>query len=227
MNHNLQLAITISTLLLSCPPASAGPLRDAAKAVENAAGYVGESVGDTASKMGESIKDTAQQITGTHDPKLIRREVDTVAAQTLNNVIAKNKGAKALFDIAYGYAVFDSRKASFLITTGKGIGVAIRKNSGERTYMHVATAGVNIGAGVQFYQGLFLFENKHAFDTFVNHGWQADAAASATIGKNSLDAQAKFTDGMAYYQLTDTGITLDANITGTKYWKSAELNSLS
>jgi hypothetical protein len=31
---------------------------------------------------------------------------------------------------------------------------------------------------------------------------------------------------MAYYQISETGVMLDADITGTKYWKSTELNSL-
>lgn len=223
----LKRILAITATLTLCPlPAMAGPLRDAAHAVGDAAGYVAESVGDTASKVGETVKDAAQQVTGDHDPVAIRKEIDDVAAQTLKSVLASNKSAKALYDVAYGYAVFDSRKASFLITTGKGIGVAVRKDTGERTYMHVATAGVNIGAGLQFYQGLFLFESKKHFDAFVDRGWQADADAGATLGKNSLGAQAKFTDGMAYYQLTETGISLDANISGTKYWKSGELNKL-
>ncbi len=141
-------------------------------------------------------------------------------------MLEKSKGAKDLYAKSYGYAVFDSRKASLLITTGKGIGVAIRKDSGERTYMHVASAGVNVGAGVQFYQGLFFFENENAFEAFVNRGWQADAAAAATLGKASLELQAKFTNGMAYYQLSDSGIMLNADISGTKYWKSGELNKV-
>lgn len=206
--------------------AFAGPLRDAASVVGDAVGYVGESVGDTASAIGSSVKDAAKAVAGTNDPRATRIEIDTVAANTLDSVLGKSGVAKALFDKSYGYAVFDSRKGSFLITTGKGIGVAVRKDSGERTYMHVATLGANLGAGVQFYQGLFLFETKAAFDTFVNQGWQADAGAAATLGKASLEAQAKFTNGMAYYQLSETGIMLDATLSGTKYWKSEELNDL-
>jgi len=220
----LLLSLCSSFAVLS---AEAGPLRDLGEAAVGAAGYVGETVGDTAMKVGASVKDTAQSLTGTDDVPAKKRELDTLAAATVSAVTSQSRSAKALFEASYGYAVFDSRKASILITTGKGLGVAVRKDTGERTYMHVATAGVNVGAGIQFYQGLFLFENKASFDRFVNSGWQADATASATMGKNSLEAQAKFTNGMAYYQLSDTGIMLNADITGTKYWKSAELNKLS
>lgn len=226
MKNLSRIAILSASTVLCASTSWAGPLRDAAHAVGDAVGYVGESVGDTASAVGTSVKDAAKTISGTNDPVATRKEIDAVAASTLKAVLASSKGAASLYEQAYGYAVFDSRKASFLITTGKGIGVAVRKDSGQRTYMHVASAGVNVGAGLQFYQGLFLFETKAAFDSFVNSGWEADASANATLGKNSLEAQAKFSNGMAYYQISETGIMLDANLTGTKYWKSAELNSV-
>jgi lipid-binding SYLF domain-containing protein len=221
-----RICILSSATLLLASHSWAGPLKRAAEGVGDAVGYVGETVGDTASAVGGTVKDVAKNIAGTNDPVATKREIDEVASATLHSVLANSKAASALYEASYGYAVFDSRKASFLITTGKGLGVAVAKNSGKRTYMHVATAGVNVGAGLQFYQGLFLFENKAAFDRFVNKGWQADATAGATLGKASLEAQAKFTNGMAYYQISETGIMLDADITGTKYWKSHELNAL-
>jgi lipid-binding SYLF domain-containing protein len=222
MKSFIGLTICILTFVST---SAAQPIRNAAKAVANTVGYVGETVGETASAVGSTVVDAGRTIAGKNDPAATRKEIDSVADTTLNAILSKSKAAKALYDASYGYAVFDSRKASILITTGKGIGVAVDKASNQRVYMHVATAGINVGAGVQFYQGLFLFENKSAFDTFVNSGWQADATAGATLGKNALEAQAKFTNGMAYYQISETGIMLDADITGTKYWKSGELNS--
>jgi lipid-binding SYLF domain-containing protein len=226
MKQTLRFALLASSILVIPTTSWAGPLREVANAVGDAAGYVGETVGDTASAVGKSVSGTAKEIAGTNDPAATRREIDSIAASTLSKVIASSAGAKALFDVSYGYAVFDSRKASFLITTGRGVGVAIRKSDGKKTYMHVASAGVNVGAGLQFYQGLFLFETEAAFNRFIDSGWQADATAGATLGKANLEAQAKFTNGMAYYQLSETGVMLDADITGTKYWKSKELNSL-
>lgn len=226
MKHATRIAL-LTSCILSIPATSwAGPLRDVASAVGDAAGYVGETVGDTAVAVGKGVSGTAKEIAGTNDPVATRREIDSVAESTLSKVLASSTGAKELFEKSYGYAVFDSRKASFLITTGRGVGVAIRKSDGKKTYMHVASAGVNVGAGLQFYQGLFLFETESAFNRFINKGWQADATAGATLGKTSLEAQAKFTNGMAYYQISETGVMLDADLTGTKYWKSKELNSL-
>jgi lipid-binding SYLF domain-containing protein len=226
MKRKTTAPLLISCLVLLPTLAWAGPLRDAVDAVGDAAGYVGETVGDTAMAVGKGVSGTAKEIAGTNDPAATRRKIDAVAESTLSKVLASSAGARELFEKSYGYGVFDSRKASFLITTGGGVGVAIRKSDGKKTYMHVASAGVNVGAGLQFYQGLFLFENETAFNRFIDTGWQADATAGATLGKNTVEAQAKFTNGMAYYQLSETGIMLDADITGTKYWKSKELNNL-
>ncbi|MEY4669318.1 MAG: hypothetical protein RL518_2017 [Pseudomonadota bacterium] len=226
MKHLPHITLVACLSLFSAIPAGAGPLREVASAVGDAAGYVGETVGDTAVAVGKSVSGTAKDIAGTNDPVTTRREINAVAESTLSKVLASSAGARELFEKSYGYAVFDSRKASFLITTGRGVGVAVRKADGKRTYMHVASAGVNVGAGLQFYQGLFLFETADAFNGFINKGWQADATAGATMGKTTLEAQAKFTNGMAYYQISETGIMLDADLTGTKYWKSKELNSI-
>jgi lipid-binding SYLF domain-containing protein len=226
MKRTTAIALILSQLMLPATLAWAGPLREAVNAVGDAAGYVGETVSDTAMAVGKGVSGTAKEIAGRNDPDATRRQIDTVAESTLSKVLASSAGARALFEKSYGYAVFDSSKASFLITTGRGVGVAIRKSDGKKTYMHVASAGVNVGAGLQFYQGLFLFENETAFTRFIDKGWQADATAGATLGKNTVEAQAKFTNGMAYYQLSETGIMLDADITGTKYWKSKELNML-
>lgn len=59
----------------------------------------------------------------------------------------------------HGYAVFDTRKFSFLVTAGFGAGVAVDRSSGERTYMKMVTGGANIGKGGEFFQLAILFED--------------------------------------------------------------------
>ena len=67
---------------------------------------------------------------------------------------------------------------------------------------------------------MFLFEDAQTFDTFVNKGWEAEASANAVAGNKGANAGATFRNGMAVYQLTDGGLMLQADISGTKYWKS-------
>jgi lipid-binding SYLF domain-containing protein len=201
------------------------PVGSALDSTGNAVGYVGETVGSTVKGVGRSIGNTASRVSGNLDEVKAREEVDHKVASTIDRLLKLDPKAKALYDISYGYAVFDSRKSSFLISLGNGGGVAVSKSNGDRTYMRMFTGGVNLGAGIQFYQNVFLFENKRSFDSFVNSGWEAGTSANANFGRDALDAQVRFVNGMALFQLAETGINLSVDVTGTKYWKDDKLNN--
>ena len=153
-----------------------------------------------------------------------REKIDLEAKQTLSRLFEENEAAKTLYDKAYGYAVFDNLKLSLVISGGGGKGVAVQQESGKRTYMNMGTVGLNLGLGGQKYQVVFLFEAKKTYDNFVDKGWQADASANAVAGTSGANLGAKFINGMAIYQFTEAGLMLQADIAGTKYWKSKSLN---
>jgi lipid-binding SYLF domain-containing protein len=153
-----------------------------------------------------------------------RKEIDDMAKATLDRLLAESAGAKTLYDKANGYAVFDNTKVAVLVGGGGGKGVAVDKTTGARTYMKMGTAGVGVGLGGQSYNVVFLFETREALDRFVEHGWQADTAATAAAGKEGATAEATFRDGVAYFQLTQAGLMAYADIAGTKYWKNPDLN---
>jgi lipid-binding SYLF domain-containing protein len=153
-----------------------------------------------------------------------RERIDKIAGDALKELTKGSSQAKSLFEKAYGYAVFDNLKLSLLISPGGGSGVAVVKENKARTYMKMGTAGLNIGLGGQKYQVVFFFETKEVFEKFVKKGWQADASANAVAGKAGANAEATFSDGMAFYQITKAGLMLQADIAGTKYWKDKKLN---
>jgi len=153
-----------------------------------------------------------------------RAKIDAVAQETLDELFADVSQAKELFDKAYGYAVFDNIKLSLVISGGGGTGVAVKKETDQRAYMKMGTAGINIGLGGQKYQVVFIFETEERFNTFVNKGWEADASANAVAGPHGANAEATFRDGMAFYQITQAGLMLQADIAGTKYWRNKKLD---
>lgn len=153
-----------------------------------------------------------------------RAKIDAMAQESLDTVFAKNDKAKGLFNKAYGYAVFDNLKLSLGVSGGGGVGVAVDKSSGARTYMRMGTGGLNLGLGGQKYQLVFLFQDAQTFNRFVDKGWQADAQANAVAGNLGANAGATFTNGIAVFQLTEAGLMLQADIAGTKYWKAKKLN---
>jgi len=189
----------------------------------NAEGVWGK-VKEGASSAASTVSDTAKSLTTKETPEESRKKIDSMAANTLKRLFAERKGAKGLHDKSHGYAVFDTRKFSILITTGFGGGVAVERGSAKRSYMKMATGGVNVGLGGQFYQLVFLFETKAKFDKFVNEGFEAGASAGAVTGKASEELDVRFTDGVAVFQLTEKGLLLAADLTGTRYWKDGDLN---
>ena len=64
-------------------------------------------------------------------------------------------------------------------------------------------------------------------ETFVASGWEfgahADAAAKAGKKGGAVGGEVLM-DGITVYQLTESGLALQATVKGTKYWKNAGLN---
>ena len=132
--------------------------------------------------------------------------------------------AKTLYDEAVGWAVFDNAKVAFGISGGGGHGVAVSKASEKHVYMKMGTAGIGLGLGVNKFQVVFLFQDEMTLKNFIENGWQADAGATASAGKNAAEAKTAFVNGLAIYQLTEKGLMLNADIAGTKYWLYDKLN---
>lgn len=154
-----------------------------------------------------------------------RAEIDKVAAEALDRLLAKNQKAKSAYEKAFGYAVFDNMRVTFLLTGGGGAGVAVEKASGKRTYMKMGTGGLALGIGAQKYQVIFLFENEGVFSKFIEAGWKPEAGANAAAGKKGANTEAEFTNGIAIYQITEKGLMASADISGTRYSKDKKLNA--
>jgi lipid-binding SYLF domain-containing protein len=153
-----------------------------------------------------------------------RMKLDETAEEALQALFAENTKAKELYEVSYGWAVFDNLKLAFGFSGGGGNGVAKTKETGQKTYMKMGTAGVGFGLGANKYQVIFFFQDSQTFDNFVNKGWQADAGATASAGTNAAEVKTGFVNGIAIYQMTEKGLMANADIAGTKYWKNDKLN---
>jgi len=154
-----------------------------------------------------------------------RAEIDKVAKEALDDVLAKSKNAPELFKTAYGYAVFDNMRVTFIFTGGGGSGVAVSKATGKKTYMKMGTGGVALGIGAQKYQVVMFFESKEVFTNFIEKGWKAESGANAAAGTAGANAGTAFVNGIAVYQITESGLMASADISGTKYSVDKKLNS--
>ena len=153
-----------------------------------------------------------------------RAEIDKVSAEALKEVLTDSEKAQGLYDGAYGWAVFDNLRVTFIITGGGGSGVAVAKESGERTYMKMGSGGLAFGIGAQKYSVIMLFEDEKTFTNFIEKGWKAETGATAAAGTEGANVATGFINGIAVYQITQSGLMASADISGTKYTVDKKLN---
>ena len=166
---------------------------------------------------------------GKKSPDEARKEIDEATSAVLESLYREVPGAKAYVERAAGYAVFSSVGVNVLVvSTANGKGVAQYKDDDRKIYMKMFSAGGGIGMGVKDFRLVFTFANREALDAFVEEGWTAGAQADAAAKKGAEgDAAALAIDvspGVRLFQLTESGLALQATIQGTKYWKDEDLN---
>jgi lipid-binding SYLF domain-containing protein len=159
-----------------------------------------------------------------NDAAQTKTEIDAAAQETLNELFEQNEDAKALYDRAAGYAAFTALKAGFIVTGGRGTGVAVNKGTGQRKYMRMATGGIGLGIGGQRYDLVVLFEDEAHLNRFVEGGWDASTSAQAAAGTDGITLTSSFVGGVAIYQITDRGLMAQADVSGTRFWVIDELN---
>ena len=152
-----------------------------------------------------------------------RQEILDMAKSTLQT-LSKDDSADDLIDSAYGHAVFDTTKGGFIVTGAGGTGVAMRENGGDPVYMHLGAGGVGLGAGLENYKLVILFENEDVYERFIDGEWSAGTSAQAAAGRDGAAAVGKFNNGVAVYHLTDKGLIAQADVTGVRFWPSDRLN---
>lgn len=158
-----------------------------------------------------------------------RQIIDNMANETLERLyIAKPVARQEVADAA-GYAVFSNANVYVVFASaGGGYGVVIDKATGRKTYMKMTSGGVGIGLGAKDYRLVVIFKNRQAVTEFVGSGWdlggQADATAKSGTTGGGMGGDGTVNSNYIFYTLTDTGLALQATLTGTRYWVDDDLN---
>jgi lipid-binding SYLF domain-containing protein len=156
-----------------------------------------------------------------------RQAVLTMEKDALASLYKIQPLAKSEMEAAPGYAVFSNANVNLIFASfGGGYGVVTDK-AGKQTFMKMGEVGLGLGLGVKDFRAVFIFHDRATMDRFIKSGWefggQADAAAIAS-DKGAAVAGEAVVDGITIYQLTKSGLALQATVKGTKYWQDADLN---
>lgn len=158
-----------------------------------------------------------------------RKKILDTRQKILTRLYKEEPNAKKQIANAAGYATFSNIGVNVIFfSAGGGSGVVHNNSSGKDTYMLMASAGIGIGFGVKDFMAVFVFHDKKAMTTFIEHGWdfsgQADAAAKSGDKGDEASIAATVVNGVSIYQMTENGIALQATLQGTKYWQNGDLN---
>jgi lipid-binding SYLF domain-containing protein len=149
--------------------------------------------------------------------------------QTLQRLYQEQPATRDKIRKAAGYGVFSNANVNLiLVSAGGGYGVVTDNSTGRRTYMKMALGGLGLGLGAKDYRQVLIFKSREALDKFITSGWEfgghADAAAKAGETGGELSAEGDIAADIEAYAMTESGLALQATVTGTKYWKNDDLN---
>jgi len=157
-----------------------------------------------------------------------RQAIQQMKRDTLTQLYEKKPDVRQQIANAVGYGVFSNANVYIIVAGGGGgYGVVENQQTGQTTYMKMGEVGVGIGLGAKDYRLVLVFHTREALDYFVNKGWsmggQADAAAKAGDKGGAVGGEG-IVNNITVYQMTESGLALQATIKGTKFWRDDDLN---
>ena len=160
------------------------------------------------------------------EQKQLVRDMET---ETLERLYAEEPATKKKIRKAVGYGVFANANINLIfVSAGGGYGVVVENFTGRRTYMKMALGGIGLGLGVKDYRQVLIFKSEKTLSKFIESGWEfgghADAAAKAGATGGELSGEGAIGADIEAYSMTESGLSLQATIAGTKYWKDKDLN---
>jgi lipid-binding SYLF domain-containing protein len=165
--------------------------------------------------------------TGGTTPQEKRQTILSMSSEVLSDLYKVHPQAKAEIAAAPGYAVFNNANINIIFVSFSGGHGVVNNRSGKPIFMKMGEAGIGLGLGVKDFRAVFIFHDQTTLARFVDSGWEfgghADAAAKASDKGAAAGGEAVL-DGITIYQLTKSGLALQATVKGTKYWKDDELN---
>ena len=161
--------------------------------------------------------------------KKMRQDLLTMSEETLERLYKEESEAKELIENAYGYGVFEGHAVNMVLyVAGKGLGVVFDNKTKTPIYMNAIRGGTGPGIGYKSMHAVFLFDNETVYKQFTTLGLQVSASGDATLkvaGEGiGTEKAISLVPGVKMYQLTDTGIVLQANWGATEFLKDLNLN---
>ncbi|OFC71120.1 hypothetical protein BFC18_09830 [Alteromonas confluentis] len=157
-----------------------------------------------------------------------REAIITMQDVALAKLYKEKPDVRAQIETAPGYAVFSNANVNVIfVSAGTGYGVVNDNATGRQVYMNMAEGGVGLGIGAKDYRIVMVFHSRKAMDYFEKNGWTAggNADATAKAGQKGVSVEGEgYLGDITVYTLTESGLSLQATVKGTKFWVDKALN---
>ena len=158
-----------------------------------------------------------------------RNEVRQLSAATLERLYQKYPNAERVINECYAYATMSNSGVKIgFIGSARGRGLAINNETGEEVFMKMLEVSGGLGLGAKEYDLVFVFEDKDAWDSFIvgktRFGSSVEATANDGVSGGSFEGADFAAKGTWVYQMTKKGLTLEATLKGTRFFKDKKLN---
>ncbi len=161
-----------------------------------------------------------------------RAEIRHMSALTLERLYEKYPAARRVIGECYAYATMSNSGVKIIFFgSAHGRGIAYNNETGEEVFMKMREVSGGLGLGAKEYDLVFVFDDKEAWDSFIagktRFGSAAEASASDGVSGGSIEGADIAAKGTWIYQMTTKGLTLEATLKGTKFYKDKALNKSS
>jgi lipid-binding SYLF domain-containing protein len=211
--HRKLTSLTVLSLILACPMALA---QDKQKASANGTKPAAPAVSSSMSPADRAAK---------------QAKIRSMRDETLKRLYKTQPQARDEIAKAEGYAVVDaSQRNLVLLVTSNGAGIVVDNKGGKETFLKMNKVGTGPGLGNKKFKQILIFKNRKLLEQFATVGADVSASADATFKRENgdkgmvLDGSVSFNPEMAVYQITDSGVMLQANWGGVAYLPDADLN---
>lgn len=155
-----------------------------------------------------------------------RRTINKMHNDVLEELYATVPNSRSQIKRAPGYAVFSNAQVSMLFVSAAG-GYGVARSQGQVTYMKMGEAGVGLGLGIKDFRAVFVFHTRKMYQDFIRDGLVFGADLDASLKSTDKGEQVSHSlrlGGITIYQMTDTGVSVNANLKGAKFWRDDALN---
>jgi lipid-binding SYLF domain-containing protein len=157
-----------------------------------------------------------------------RQSVQDMRDRVLSELYQEKPDVRAQIQSAPGYAVFSNANVNIIFASiGGGYGILHDRSTGRDTYLKMGELGVGLGIGAKDFRAVLVFHTRDAVQRFQDYGMSvgagADAAAVTSDQGGAVGGELNF-DNITVYQMTESGLALQATLKGTRYWPDPALN---